>query len=142
MAFPGTSGNLEQLGTWNSWEPGTAGNLEQRRLGNQQSVFACLHLSRRKPGSHSKGSGKQTETGTLAILQCQACSSVPSNFLPGPAGSNVGFIPPATSVFMDILVYTGQETYLKQTCKTPGLAGEQRRGREWKILPESCVKHE
>lgn len=41
----------------------------------------------------------------------------------------------------------GQKTYLKklsalQTCKTPGMGGERRRAREWRILPDSYVKHE
>lgn len=123
--------------------PGANGNLEQKK---QQSLPACLQLFSQEIKITFRGV-REAEKGTLAILQCQAYSSVHRSFLPGPAGPGVGFIPPPTSVFMDIFVYTQegkqQDINLPETdVQNTRVGGEQRRNREWEILPESFVKHE
>lgn len=119
--------------------------------------FLASSYSHRRLRSHSKKSEKQTETATLAILQRQGLQLRPTY----AKESLTAYLDQLDLTWVSLFkicfhVYSclcmrgktiAQNTYLKklsalQTCKTPGLRGEWRRAREWRILPESCVKHE
>lgn len=96
--------------TWlflEQWEPGAMGTWSTKGWVTTSNLcLLAASCSHKRWGSDSKESVEQTQRGTLAILECQAHSSAPRNFLPG---HNAAFIPPPTSVLMDIFVYTQVE---------------------------------